>query len=254
MRKTEDARDITRFRRGIGIVSQARRTMYRRRSSIPGLRSLVRDTRGQALLEAVIVLPVLFIFILVIMEISMLYNAKQLANHSAFCAARTAAVYGVDSTAKTHLAAAIVMSAISSTNAGTARDIMRAFGVDDPDATIGALCSIPGFQGQNAAWLGRVANAYLRTGAPACTVGTAPGKTRQYVIANVTYIYRCNFWPFGIVWGQAGIEAYLAYLQAFPYYNGYTYNVVVPFMAILKSTWRSNIRIHGRAVTDYWAG
>jgi len=218
------------------------------------LRRLPRDTNGQALLEAVIVFPVLLFFILVVMELSMLYNAKQLANYSAFCAARTASVYSVDSTVKTHLAAALAMSAIQPTDAGNAVDILRAFGVTDPNQTVAALCSIPGFQGDNAKWLGRLANAFMRTGAPACTVGTAPGKTRKYVVANVIYIYRCNFWPFGIVWGQAGINAYCAVLQAFPFQSPYTYTVVSPFIALLQTNWRWNIRIHGRAVTDYWAG
>ena len=225
-----------------------------RRSPVFGRRSLVRDTSGQALLETVIAFPVLFIFVLVVMELSMLYNAKQLANYAAFCAARTASVYSKDSTVKTHLAAAMAMSAINSTNAGNSHDILRAFGLANPESTVAAICSIPGFQGDNAKWQGRLANAFLRTGVPACTVGTAPGKTRKYVIANVTYIYRCNFWPFGLVWGNAGVNAYIATLQAFPYYYGYTYTVVAPFVAILQSNWKGNIRIHGRAVTDYWAG
>jgi hypothetical protein len=217
-------------------------------------RRLLRNTEGQALLEAVIAIPVLLFFVLTVMELSMMYNAKQLTNYAAFCAARTAAVHGVDSTAKTHFAAAMAMSAIASSSNANAEDIMRAFGVTDPVQTVAALCSIPGFQGDNDKWLGRLANAYLRTGAPACSVGTAPGKTRQYVAANVTYIYRCSFLPFGVFWGKPGIDAYCAYLTAFPYYSPYTYTVVSPFIAVLQSTWRWNITIRGRAVTDYWAG
>ncbi|HTW91138.1 MAG TPA: TadE family protein [bacterium] len=57
------------------------------------LRRLLRDTEGQTLLETVIVFPVLLFFLLVVMELSMMYNAKQLANYAAFCAARAAAVY-----------------------------------------------------------------------------------------------------------------------------------------------------------------
>ena len=52
-------------------------------------------------------------FMMLIMELCLLANAKQLANYAAFCAARTASVYGVDSTAKTHFAAAMAMSSIS---------------------------------------------------------------------------------------------------------------------------------------------
>jgi len=228
--------------------------MYRRRSSVFGLRSLLRDTDGQALLETVIVFPVLLMFMLVVMELSLLYNGKQLANYAAFCAARTAAVYGTGAEAKTHLAAAMAMSSIAPANNSTAEDILKAYGVTNPNQTVAALCNIPGFQGNNAEWLARLANAYVRTGRPTCTVGTAPGKTRRYVSVDVTYIYRCNFWPFGIFWGKAGIDAYCAMLTAFPFFSPYTYTVVSPFIAVLQSTWRWNVTIHGRAVTDYWAG
>jgi len=231
-----------------------RRTVYRKRSSVPGLRSLFRDTNGQALLEAVIAFPVLLLFMLVVMELSMLYNGKQLANYAAFCAARTAAVNGTSATAKTHLAAAMAMSSIAPANNANAEDILKAYGLTNPNQTVSALCQIPGFQGDSLKWLARLANAYIRTGRPTCTVGIAPGKTRRYVAVDVTYLYRCNFVPFGIFWGKPGVDAHIAMLQAFPYYSSYTYVVVAPFIALLQSSWRWNITIHGRAVTDYWAG
>ena len=205
------------------------------------LRRLVCDTEGQALLEVVIVFPVLMIFMLVIMELSMLYNAKQLANYSAFCAARTAAVYGTSATTKTQLAAALVMSSINSATNVNANEILLDYGLTNPTQTVAALCSIPGFQGDNAKWLARLANAYLRTGAPTFAIGTYG--TRKNVTANVTYIYRCSFWPFGTVWGSAGINAYYNSLPA----------IVKPFATFVSSS-RWNITIHGRAVTDYWAG
>jgi Flp pilus assembly protein TadG len=195
------------------------------------------------MLETVIVFPVLLIFVLVVMELSMLYNGKQLANYAAFCAARTASVYGKDSTVKTQLAAAMAMSSISSGNNASAEQILTAYGLPKPDSVISAICSIPGFQGDNAKWLVRLANAYVRTGAPACTVATAPGKTRRYVVANVTYIYHCNFWPFGIVFGQSGVQNY---------YNSLP-GAVKSYAAGLVSSWHWNIAIRGRAVTDYWA-
>jgi hypothetical protein len=229
-----------------------RKTEDGRRSSFLG--RLFRNTDGQALLETVIALPVLLLFMLVIMELSMLYNAKQLANYAAFCAARTAAVNGIDATAKRHFAAAMAMSSIATANNDDADDILRAYGLDDPNQTIAVLCNIPGFQGDEAKWRARLANAYLRTYLPQCdTTGTPSGK-RKHVTVNVTYIYRCSFVPFGITWGKAGIDAYCAALTAFPYCNSYTYAVVAPFIAMLQSNWRWNITIHGRAVTDYWAG
>jgi Flp pilus assembly protein TadG len=211
------------------------------RSPVSFARRLVRDTDGQALLETVIVFPVLLFFMLVVMELSMLYNAKQLANYAAFCAARTAAVNGVGATGKTHLAAAMAMSSIASATNINANEILLNYGMTNPTQTVAVLCSIPGFQGDNAKWLARLANAYLRTGAPAFTVGTYG--TRKNVTANVTYIYRCSFSPFGIVWGQSGITTYYNSLPA----------AVKPY-ATFVSQWRWNIVIHGRAVTDYWAG
>ncbi len=231
-----------------------RKTVLGPRSPVSFARRLTRDTEGSALLETVITFPALLLFMLVVMELSMLYNGKQLANYAAFCAARTAAVNGTSATAKTHLAAAMAMSSIASATNASAEDILRAYGVTDPNQTVAALCSIPGFQGDNAKWLARLANAYVRTGRPNCTIGTAPGKTRRYVAVDLTYIYRCNFVPFGLFWGKAGIDAYCAMLTAFPFYSPYTYTVVAGFIALLQSTWRWNITIHGRAVTDYWAG
>ena len=245
-RKTEDGRRKT----GGG----GRKTAFGPRTFVAFGRHLTRDTEGQALLETVVVFPVLLLFMLVVMELSMLYNGKQLANYAAFCAARTAAVNGTSATAKTHLAAAMAMSSIASANNDDAEDILRAYGLTDPNQTVSALCNIPGFQGDSVKWLARLANAYVRTGRPTCTVGTAPGKTRKYVAVDVTYLYRCNFVPFGIFWGKAGVDAYCAMLTAFTYYSPYTYVVVAPFIAVLQSTWRWNITIHGRAVTDYWAG
>ncbi|MBN2464744.1 pilus assembly protein, partial [candidate division WOR-3 bacterium] len=166
------------------------------------------------MLETVIVLPVLFIFMLVVMELSMLYNAKQLANYAAFCAARTAAVHGVDSTAKRHFAAAMAMSSIASGTNDDANNIMLAYGVTDPNQTMAALCSIPGFQNDSAKWRGRLANAYLRTFLPECDTTGTPSGRRKHVTVRVTYIYRCSFFPFGIFWGQAGINAYRAALTA----------------------------------------
>ena len=131
------------------------------------------------MLETVIVFPVLLLFVLVVMELSMLYNGKQLANYAAFCAARTAAVYGVDSTAKTHLAAAMAMSSIASATAGNAEQILRAYGVTDPNQTVAALCSIPGFQGDDAKWLARLANAYVRTDLPQCDTRHVSGQDPQ---------------------------------------------------------------------------
>ena len=46
---------------------------------------LTKDTEGSVLLETVIAFPVLLFTVLVLMELSLLYNGKQLANYAAFC-------------------------------------------------------------------------------------------------------------------------------------------------------------------------
>lgn len=219
-------------------------------------RRLFGNTEGQALLEAVIAFPVLLLFMLVVMELSMMYNAKQLANYAAFCAARTAAVNGIDSTAKRHFAAALAMSSIASANNDDAEKVLHAYWLDDPAQTVATLCSIPGFQGDNDQWAARLANAYLRTYLPECDTATTPGR-RKHVAVDVTYIYRCSFLPLGGVWGHAGVSAYcdtLMYeLGTFQFHPSWK-NWVLPGINLIRNTWQWNIPIRGRAMTDYWAG
>jgi len=248
MRKTEDG--------GRKTGGRGRKTDFGPRSPVSLGRRLFRNTEGQALLEAVIAFPVLLLFVLVIMELSMMYNAKQLANYAAFCAARTAAVNGIDATAKRHFAAALAMSSIASPNNDDAEKILRAYWLDDPAQTVATLCSIPGFRGDDAQWAARLANAYLRTYLPQCDTATTPGR-RKHVTVNVTCVYRCSFLPLGNVWGHAGINAYcdtLTYeLGAFQFHPSWKH-WVLPAIDLIRNTWQWNVTIHGRAVTDYWAG
>jgi len=213
------------------------------------LRRLSGDTEGSALLETVIVLPVLMLFMMLIMELGLMANAKQLANYAAFCAARTASVYGVSATAKTHMAAAMAMSCISPQVPQDAATILEAYGLPDPELTVRTLCTIPGFQGDTTMWLARLANAYLRTAQPTCSTGTAPGKTRKYVVMNVTYIYHCSVLPFGNSWGHSGFNSYITMLKGLPFYT-----LIAPAVTLLENSWQWNVPIHGRAVMDYWAG
>jgi hypothetical protein len=219
------------------------------------LRRLTKDTEGSVLLETVIAFPVLLFTVLVLMELSLLYNGKQLANYAAFCAARTAAVNGIDDTVKTHLAAAMAMSSIGPATADDATDVLLAYGLENPDSTVAALCSIPGFQGDDERWRVRLANAYVRTYVSQCDTGTAAGKTRKHVVVNVTYVYHCIFLPLGNVWGQARINSYCDMLAALTYVDppGY-WPAVSDIVELIRNKWRWNITIPGRAVTDYWAG
>ncbi len=53
-----------------------------------------KDENGQAMTEFVIVFPSLFLLLLVIIQTTLLMTAKQMVEYSAFCAARSAIVYG----------------------------------------------------------------------------------------------------------------------------------------------------------------
>jgi len=233
-----------------------RKTVAGPRSPVSLCRRLLRDTEGQALLETLVAFPVLLFFVLVVMELSMIYNARQLANYAAFSAARTAAVNGINATAKTHLAAAMAMSPIVLATADDPGNVLLAYGVADPNQTVATLCAIPGFQGDDAEWLARIANAFVRTGQPQCDTATAPGKVRKYVVVNVDYVYRCNVLPLGYFFGSARTLAYCAALDTFTFYPPGRPSAVNAFVDFLRNSngWRWNVRIRGHAVTDYWAG
>jgi Flp pilus assembly protein TadG len=219
-------------------------------------RHLLRDNDGQALLETLVALPVLLFFVLVIMELSMLYNARQLANYAAISAARTASVNGISETAKTHFAAAMAMSSIVLPTADDPGNVLLAYGVADPNQTVATLCAIPGFQGDEAEWLARIANAFVRTGQPQCDTATAPGKTRKYVVADVDYIYRCAVLPLGVFFGSTRTLEYCSTLDTFTFSPPGRPNAVTSFVNFLRNSngWRWNVRIRGHAVMDYWAG
>ena len=56
--------------------------------------SIHKDTSGQAMTEFVIVFPSVLLLFLVIVQTALLMTAKQFVEYSAFCAARSAIVYG----------------------------------------------------------------------------------------------------------------------------------------------------------------
>jgi len=233
-----------------------RKTVFGHRSPVSLGRRLFRDNEGQAMLETLVALPVLLFFVLVVMELSMLYNARQLANHAAFSAARIASVNGIDARARTHLAAAMVMSPLVLATADDPANVLLAYGVADPNQTVATLCAIPGFQGDEAEWLARIANAFVRTGQPQCDTATAPGRVRKHVVVNVDYIYRCNVLPLGNFFGSTGALAYCAALDTFTFQAPGRPNAVTTLVNFLRNSngWRWNVRIRGHAVTDYWAG
>jgi Flp pilus assembly protein TadG len=213
-------------------------------------RRLFRDSEGAAALEAVIVIPLVLLFMMVLIEMSLLTNARQLANYAAFSAARTASVHGVGDSAaieRTHLAAAMAMSPISPPQPTNPAAVLSACGIDDPDLAVKTLCAIPGFEGHEAEWSRRVADAFIRTSVPDCSTGTASGKTRRHIVVDVVYIYRCNILPLGIFWGHSRLDKFVTGLEGLSYYE-----TIKSVAAQIQSSWRWNVPIHGRAVTEYW--
>jgi len=62
------------------------------RIAIPG-KKLRKGENGQAMVEFVVVFPVVFLLCLVIMQTFLLLSARQVVNYAAYCAARSAIVF-----------------------------------------------------------------------------------------------------------------------------------------------------------------
>jgi len=60
-------------------------------------KKLRKDENGQAMVEFVVVFPVVFLLCLVIMQAFLLLSARQVVNYAAYCAARSAIVFFPDS-------------------------------------------------------------------------------------------------------------------------------------------------------------
>ncbi|MDY6790505.1 MAG: TadE/TadG family type IV pilus assembly protein [Thermodesulfobacteriota bacterium] len=60
-------------------------------------KKLRKDESGQAMVEFVVVFPVVFLLCLVIMQTFLLLSARQVVNYAAYCAARSAIVFLPDS-------------------------------------------------------------------------------------------------------------------------------------------------------------
>lgn len=54
---------------------------------------LKRNLKGQALVESVIIIPVLIFFLLCIIQIGILFNTYYIVNYASFCGARSAVVH-----------------------------------------------------------------------------------------------------------------------------------------------------------------
>jgi len=215
------------------------------------MRCLIRDTDGQALLETLIVLPILITFTMLIIDFTLLANAKQLANYAAYCAARTASVYGVNGNRgnNAHFAAAMAMSSISPKISQDGATVLSAYGMANPTQTMQTICNIPGFQGGTSNWTSRLAGSYIRTSEPTCDTARVAGKSHKYVTVDLTYVYSCSVFPFGTFWGHSDLTHYLTVLQVLPFYP-----TIQPTVTAIQNAWQWNVLVHGHAVMDYWAG
>jgi hypothetical protein len=157
---------------------------------------------GQASLETLIVLPFLMLFIMAIMETVMLYNAKQVLNYAAFCAGRSAGVYGPNAEAEMHRAVALALSGIGTrAPAAEAATLASAFGVS---STIMANVPMPsGIQWDE--MRDRFLDAYLRTAIEQTNIVDG-GKCIE---VHVIYYARCRILPMGKFIGGNEFVRYL---------------------------------------------
>lgn len=233
------------------------------------LRRLRRDTSGQSMLETAIILPVILLLMLFIMEAALVFNAKQVANYAAFCAARTAAVYGYTDSdqakkdtkqQRMRQSAAMAMAAVSpsiftdlSDLTGIVGDVLTVFGVDAGELE-SSMEDIKNVVGSNAFtdYLARLADAYVRTSidfdgnAVQVNAGTPIDENKKNVTVRVTYVYRCGILPLGKLWMANDLEPLINKLKGwFPQLAG-----------LYDKVWTMktrNITIYGDAKLDYWA-
>lgn len=99
------------------------------------------------MLEAAIAMPLLIFLACVIIQLALLFNAKLVVNYAAFCAARTALVYGNDEE-KMERAAELACVSISYPFTMEFKNIFGVITGDEESAPdLGALKSIPGLGG-----------------------------------------------------------------------------------------------------------
>ncbi len=213
---------------------------------IPSLKSkILFSQEGQSMVETLIVLPLILFFILIIMEVAMLYNARQIANYAAFCAARTASVYGVrtkEDTLRMRCSAAIALSCITPTITGEASQILQILGLEsDFLEGLRHLAKSEFLQ-----WPLRFADAYLRTRIDKAEVGDGPpGSGRNNVKVELTYYYKCQVFPMGILVGDGGFSDFLNILKT-------QYPSLSQIIEGIRRYIKYNIKIRASAKMDYW--
>ncbi|MEO0128683.1 MAG: TadE/TadG family type IV pilus assembly protein [candidate division WOR-3 bacterium] len=210
------------------------------------LTKIIGHQEGQSIIETLIVLPLILFLILIIMELSMIYNAKQVCNYAAFCAARTASVYGTSDEAKEkmHRSAAIALSCITPTIVGDAFTLLDAINIPHelPEALRPIIELI---EGTFLHWPLRFVDAYLRSRIDTVIVGDYGG--RQNVTVELIYYYKCQIFPIGRLIGDGGFAEFLYWLK-----NNVFPNLPDDLIEGLIKYRHYNIKIRASAKMDYW--
>ncbi|MEO0074812.1 MAG: TadE/TadG family type IV pilus assembly protein [candidate division WOR-3 bacterium] len=207
------------------------------------LDKFVNSENGQAIVETLIVFPIIIIFILIIMEVAMLYNAKQVMNYAAFCAARTASVYGIDQpedSTRIRRSAAIALTCISSPLSSELAGIIS--GLFNIPPNIMQTIPLPSTVGTPLEYLDRFLDAYVRTKLDSMRVR---GDGRKNISVYLTYYYRCRVFPIGKLLGRTSFDDYLIELGRIPQ--------LAPLVKFFKGIKHYNIPIRVVGKMDYWA-
>jgi hypothetical protein len=166
---------------------------------------ILKNNKGQAMLETLIVLPVVVFFILLIIQVALMYNAKLITNYAAFCATRAAVVYNGDSQ-KAHNAAAIALSCVSppliKDALTTTQDLLQNIqnidaGNTGPDKNFGANLDLSSLQSLHlpsiASDLTRYPDAYLRTVIDSLAIN----EKDSVLTLRLKYFFHCQILPLG---------------------------------------------------------
>lgn len=203
---------------------------------------LLRDDSGQSMLETLIVLPVILLLMLLVMEAGFAYNAKQLADYAAYCAARTAAVHGTgpEGREKMQYAAALALMGSPPPAGAEYTTIKWYFGFRDDylDPLREELNPPGGMDG----WMRRFAAANLRVRVLHPEVRS--NGNRQSVTVVVEYLHFCPLLPLGAALVPHVVQWLTQLAGQRPALSSLYINMI--------QQRNRNVIVRGRAVLDYW--
>jgi len=196
------------------------------------------------MLETIIVLPVILLLMFFIAEAAFAYNAKQMADYAAFCAARSAAVNGFSTPSarqKMQQAAALAMVGVPTPAGSEYGQVRQFFGFSDNflDPVRGQLGG-----GDMSNWLRRYASANLRVWVE--TPQLDGNGARRNATVEVVYVYNCLFFPMGAAVSGPVRNMLNRMAAARP-------GLASLYYAMANTSLNRTILVRGRAMLDYWA-